>query len=329
MSKIVRSVGRGGVNLYNDVITIKKLLNKQRLPSVTGELKYDGDAGNETIARIEIFQKNIVNMPKPDGRIDPGGKTMAYLTGTTAQSRGSEKATITIALLRAADDSNTESYYKDIVEIMNTYAKAYAINTPRRVAHFLAQIAHESRLKSTEENGNYSAKRMREIFGCKGGPKNYDPATSDCKLGTDGKPARLRDKPWTEEKTYANNAKNLLNYVYASRLQNGSETSGDGYKYRGRGMIQLTGKANYDAFTKCHNKKNPNGLRNFVANPDLLITEPKYGIESAFFFCEANNLNSIADTDKINDVAMAVNGGLNGLSDREAWFARIKKVLEK
>ena len=329
MTKIVRSVGRGGVNLYNDVITIQKLLNKKRPPGITGQLKYDGDAGKETITRIELFQKNIVKMPKPDGRVDPGGMTMANLTGTTAQSGLSEKTTITIALLRAADDSNTESYYKDIVEIMNTYAKAYAINTPQRAAHFLAQIAHESGLKSTEENGNYSAKRMHEIFGCKGGPKNYDPATDDCKLGMNGKPTRLRDKLWTEEKTYAKNAKNLLNYVYASRLQNGSETSGDGYKYRGRGMIQLTGKANYDAFTKCHNKKNPNDLRNFVANPDQLITESKYGIESAFFFWEANNLNSIADTDKLNEVTMAVNGGLNGLSDREARFTRIKKVLEK
>lgn len=83
MSKIVRSVGRGGVNLYNDVIIIQKLLNKQRLPGVTGQLKYDGDAGKETITRIEIFQKHIVKMAKPDGRIDPGGKTMARLAGTT------------------------------------------------------------------------------------------------------------------------------------------------------------------------------------------------------------------------------------------------------
>lgn len=87
MIKIVRSVGRGGANLYNDVITIKKLLNKQRLPGVTGQLKYDGDAGKETIARIEIFQKNILKMAKPGGRIDPGGKTMASLVGITETAR--------------------------------------------------------------------------------------------------------------------------------------------------------------------------------------------------------------------------------------------------
>lgn len=330
MTKIVRSVGRGGVNLYNDVITIQKLLNKQRIPGASGQLKYDGAVGKETITRIELFQKNIVKMPRPDGRVDPNGKTMAALAGTTTTQPGSsEEKLITTAVLRAAEGSNSESYYNGIVDIMNTYAKAYEINTPKRVAHFLAQIAHESQLKSVEENGAYSAKRMRQIFGCKGGSKNYDSAKDDCKLGNDGKPNRLRDKLWTEEKTYAMNSKNLLNYVYArASMGNGNEASGDGYKYRGRGMIQLTGKNNYDAFTKCHNKKNPNDPRDFVANPDLLVSEPKYGIESAFFFWDANNLNTIADTDKINDVTMAVNNGLNGLADRVARLTRIKKVME-
>ena len=98
MSKIVRSVGRGGVNLYNDVIIIQKLLNKQRIPGVTGQLKYDGDAGKETITRIEIFQKHIVKMAKPDGRIDPGGKTMAKLVaGTTPPSKPSGLSKLTEA----------------------------------------------------------------------------------------------------------------------------------------------------------------------------------------------------------------------------------------
>lgn len=228
---------------------------------------------------------------------------------------------MTTALLKAADSTNKDAYYDSIVEMMNEYAEAYAIDTALRVAHFLSQIGHESGFRIVEENGNYSAARMRKIFGCKGGSKNYDTAKDDCTRG------RLRDKLWTEETTYAGNSKNLLGYVYASRLGNGDEASGDGYKYRGRGMMQLTGKQNYSKFTASHNEKNPDDPRDFVANPDLLVTDTKYGIESAYFFWDARRINAIADSDNVRDVTIAVNGGLNGLPDREARLTRVKKAL--
>jgi predicted chitinase len=228
---------------------------------------------------------------------------------------------ITTTLLKAADSTNTDKYYDSIVEMMNQYAEAYAINTALRVAHFLSQIGHESGFRIVEENGNYSAERMRKIFGCKGGLKNYDAAKDECTKG------RLRDKLWTEKTKYANNSKNLLGYVYASRLGNDNEASGDGYKYRGRGMMQLTGKTNYSKFTASHNKKNPDDPRDFVANPDLLVTDTKYGIESAYFFWDSRGLNAIADSDNVGDVTTAVNGGLNGLPDREARLKRVKKAL--
>ena len=123
MTKIARSVGRGGVNLYNDVITIKKLLNKQRLPGVTGELKYDGDAGKETITRIEIFQKNIVKMPKPDGRIDPGGMTMAKLTAeekTTKKTNNTNKEfNLLVATIYGEANNSSEIAWKTIAHVIN------------------------------------------------------------------------------------------------------------------------------------------------------------------------------------------------------------------
>ena len=229
--------------------------------------------------------------------------------------------TITSALITAADSSNPPDYVDSLASVMSDLAEAYAIDTPLRVAHFLSQIGHESSFRVKAESGSYSAKRMREVFGCKGGMKNYDAARDDCKLG------RLRDKLWTEEARYAGNAPNLLSYAYALRMGNGDEASGDGFKYRGRGMMQLTGKTNYSDFTRSHNQKLPADRQDFVANPDLLSTELKYGVESAFFFWDANNINAQADRDDIEAVTTRVNGGLNGLPDRRMRLARVRQVL--
>jgi predicted chitinase len=239
----------------------------------------------------------------------------------TPAAAADQSVKITAELLKAADATNTDTYYKGIVDAMNKYAQAYSFNTKLRVAHFLAQIGTESSFRIVEENGSYTAKRMCEIFGCKGGSKNYDAASDDCNLG------RLRDKLWSQETTYTHNSKNLLSYAYASRMGNGDEASGDGYKYRGRGMIQLTGKDNYRAFTNAHNSKNPNDSKDFVANPDLLITSPEYGIESAFYYWDSNGGNAKADTDDVNAVTLAVNGGYNGLADRKARLENVKKLL--
>lgn len=228
--------------------------------------------------------------------------------------------TITPALLLVADSSNPASYYNDIAPAMDAYARAYAVNTALRVAHFLSQIGHESSFKCREENGSYSAKRMREVFGCKGGMKNYNAGKDDCNLG------RLRDKLWTQEAFYAGNAKNLLGYAYAGRNGNGDEASGDGFRYRGRGMIQLTFKSNYTDFSASHNKRNPDDPQDFVVNPDL-VAQLKYGVESAFYFWDAHKINALADKDDINAVTTAVNGGLNGVPDRQLRLTRIKKAL--
>ena len=235
---------------------------------------------------------------------------------------------ITLEALKAADPSNDDIYYRSILPGMQTYATAYAVNTGLRIAHFLSQIGHESSFKAVVEGGIYSAPRMKEIFGCKGGPKNFDKATGDCRIDPANKlPMRLRDKLWSNEKDYAGNASKLLSYAYAGRLGNGDEASGEGYKYRGRGMIQLTGKSNYQRFTDSHNARVKTDPQNFVANPDLLVTNIGYAVESAFFFWDAANVSASADANDVEAVTLKINGGLIGLDDRRARLARVKAVL--
>ena len=159
--------------------------------------------------------------------------------------------------------------------------------TPVRAAHFFAQTSHETGgFKAFSENLNYSASGLQGIFG------KYFPGTL--------------------EESYARNPEKIANRVYASRMGNGDETSGDGWKYRGRGALQLTGKANYEAFAKYL------GTDEVVTNPDLVAT--KYAFESAMFFFERNKLWEICDKG-INDAAILaltkrINGGTNGLPHR-------------
>jgi len=234
---------------------------------------------------------------------------------------------VSVALLRIAEPTNSESYYAAIVDGLNDSARRYKVDSALRIAHFLAQVGHESSFRATEENGRYSAVRMRQVFGCKGGQAQYDRALDECRLGADGQPLRLRPKLWSAADFYAGNAEHLLAYVYADRLGNGNEASGDGYRYRGRGLIQLTGKDNYAAFTAAHNARDANDPRDFVLEPDLLLSEPKYAIESAFHYWDARRVNGLADADDLEAVTRAVNGGLNGLGDRRARLANIKQAL--
>ena len=205
-----------------------------------------------------------------------------------------------------------------LLNYLNKFAEKYKINTKNRIAHFLSQIGHESGFNIRSENLNYSEKRMQQIFGCKRkGWKN-----GNCLISH-----RKRSKLWDNPNHYARNSQNLANYVYSNRMGNGNESSGDGYRYRGRGIIQLTGKDNYQMFTNQHNNKNPDDLQDFVNNPDLIISNKKYGIESAFVFWENKNLNSIADSENVEVITKLVNGGTNGLADRQKKFNKLIKII--
>jgi putative chitinase len=168
--------------------------------------------------------------------------------------------------------------------------------TPVRAAHFFAQTAHETGgYKLFSENLNYSAEGLQGIFG------KYFPGNL--------------------EASYARNPEKIANRVYASRMGNGNEASGDGWKYRGRGALQLTGKDNYAAFAKYLQKPE------IMTTPDLVATE--YSFESAMFFFDKNKLWEICDKG-INDAAILaltkrINGGTHGLADRSE---KTKKYYE-
>ena len=234
---------------------------------------------------------------------------------------------ITIEMLLAANlGVNTQQCLK-VLPYMNKYSKIYDISDNKEIAHFLSQIGHESKFRIIEEDLVYKPKRMREIYGCKRGPKNYIASTDECSLG------RLRDKLWTNESYYANNAENLGNYVYEKRMGNDQESSGDGYKYRGRGMIQLTGKDAYQSFSDTHNQMNSSDIQNFVNTPDLLINNIEYGVESAFSFwvkktnAAGMHLSEIAKSGSVLDVTQIVNGGQNGYVDRKKRYNRVAPLL--
>lgn len=161
--------------------------------------------------------------------------------------------------------------------------------TPERAAHFFGQTAHESgNFTAFSENLNYSADGLKKIF-----PKYF--------------PGNLAD-------LYARNPEKIANRVYASRMGNGDEASGDGWKFRGRGALQTTGKLNYEEFAKY--LKNSN----ILVDPGLVATE--YAFESALFFFEKNKLWAICDKGvndaTITELTKKINGGTHGLEDRVA-----------
>lgn len=228
---------------------------------------------------------------------------------------------ITLEMLLAVDPSNSREYYEGILPHINKYAKIYEVNRPRRIGHFLAQAAHESHFRNSEEGLNYAPQNMRKTFGCKGGKSNYITTLDDCAHG------RLRDKLWSQELFYTHNPEHLANYVYANRMGNGDESSGDGFKYRGRGIIQVTGKDGYQSFQNEHNRRSPEDSRDFIATPELVSSNVEYSVESAFVFWMRNNLNSVADTGTVVNVTQVVNGGQNGYIDRLRRFNSVAPLL--
>ncbi len=174
----------------------------------------------------------------------------------------------------------------------------YKITEPLRLSHFLAQIAHESgNFQFVAENLNYSADSLLKVF-----PKYFkDKATADL---------------------YARNPEMIGSKVYANRMGNGNEASKEGFKFRGRGYIQLTGKDNYKAFSTFIGE-------DCVANPDLVAT--KYPMDSAIWFFDKNKLWDICDKgagdDIVTLVTKRVNGGTHGLADRLSKFKTFNSLL--
>ena len=174
----------------------------------------------------------------------------------------------------------------------------FEINTPLRLAHFLAQCGHESGgFRLVKENLNYSAKGLMGIF------KKYFPTEALAKV-------------------YERKPEKIANKVYSSRMGNGDEVSGDGAKYCGRGFIQLTGKTNYQAFFKSIGAD---------VNTDPTLVATQYPLASAAWFFNKNGLHKIADggaTDAVvTSITKRVNGGTIGLPDRIKHFKEYHALL--
>lgn len=187
---------------------------------------------------------------------------------------------------------------KDVlVEIPHLFDR-FKINTPFRLAHFLSQCHHESMGFTTKsENLMYTRERLIQVF-----PRYFNADNA---------------------KLYARNPEKIANRVYANRIGNGNEESGDGFKFRGRGFIQLTGKFNYEQFAKFIND-------DVVNNPSLVCL--KYPLISAGFFFEKNGLWYICDRGAtetvVKQVTKIVNGGTNGLKERIELFKKYYLLLK-
>jgi putative chitinase len=195
--------------------------------------------------------------------------------------------------------SNLKGHIPDsVIDQIPNIQEKFGINTGLRLAHFLAQAGHESGgFKVTQENLNYSVKGLRGIF------KKYFP--------TDTLAAEYAKKP-----------QKIANRVYGGRMGNGNEFSGDGYAFRGRGYIQLTGRDNYTAFGKSI------GV-DIAAQPDLVASQ--HALASAAWFWQKNKLNELADggssDEVVTKITKRVNGGTIGLPDRIKHFHEFHKLL--
>ena len=267
---------------------VKKLQEKLGVEAI-------GKFGPKTEAAVKAWQK--ANGLKDDGIV--GDATWSKLFGEAKPKAEVIKEDVVIAPVGSLNIDKLKGHIPDTVlaQIPET-AKKFNITNNLRLAHFLAQCGHESgNFKAVSENLNYSADGLKKIFG------KYFPGNLN--------------------ESYARQPEKIASRVYASRMGNGDEASKEGFKFRGRGYIQLTGKNNYTNFSKFIGE-------DCVTNPDLVAT--KYPLASAAFFFDSNKLWSICDkgTDDatVTAVTKRVNGGTIGLADRIKHFKEYYNLLK-
>jgi putative chitinase len=255
-----------------------------------------GKFGPKTEAALIEWQKD--NNLTPDGIAGPF--TLAKLGIEALPQAAPAPAAVAIPSNSGFKLDKLKGHIPDgvIAQIPDTAAR-FGITNNLRLAHFLSQCGHESGgWKAVRENLNYSAKGLMGIF------KKYFPNA-------------------TLANAYQRQPEKIANRVYASRMGNGAETSGDGYKFRGRGYIQLTGKENYGRFDLTVPE-------DIIADPDLVAT--KYPLASAAFFFNSNKLWAICDKGATPEVVTAVtkrvNGGTIGLPDRVKHFNEYYNLLK-
>jgi putative chitinase len=254
------------------------------------ELAADGDFGPGTEAKLKAWQ--AANGMAADGIAGPATLEKLGIAGAIAAAAPRPATPSTFKL------DKLKGHIPDavIAQIPDTAAK-FGITNVLRLAHFLSQCGHESGgFKAVNENLNYSADGLKKIF-----PKYF---------------------PGNISESYARNPEKIAAKVYGGRMGNGDEASKEGWKFRGRGYIQLTGKSNYTSFDKLVEE-------DILANPDLVAT--KYPLSSAAFFFQSNGLWSIcdkgADDATVTAVTKRVNGGTIGLADRLKHFKEYYSLL--
>jgi putative chitinase len=250
--------------------------------------------GPKTEAAVKAWQS--ANGLTADGIVGPA--TWAKIMGESATTPA-PIVSAPIAPVGGLKLDKLKGHIPDAVIAMipDTAAK-FQINTPLRLAHFLAQCGHESGgFRATQENLNYSAKGLAGIF------KKYFPTEASAA-------------------PYARQPQKIASKVYGGRMGNGNEASGEGYKFRGRGYIQLTGKENYTAFGKSIGE-------DIISNPDVVAS--KYALLSAAWFFSKNGLHKMADEGAsdtvVTKITKRVNGGTIGLPDRIKHFKEYYHLL--
>jgi len=259
---IKQSVGDKGINDKIDVKVIQAALNLAQ--SVNFKLKsrlvVDGKNGAKTINAIELFQKNIVNLNTPDGRVDPAGTTLKTLKKHITKGLNQDSL---MAIMAFGNSSSVNIY----LNLMITMFPKYNITTPLRSAHFLAQVGHES---------------LSFVY------------TQELASGA----------------------------AYEGRKDLGNIKKGDGMRFKGRGLMQLTGRDNYASYGK-HIKIDLLKLGNEL----LVATTPRYALDVSLWFWDSRKLNNHADKDNLKAITRRVNGGYNGLADRANYLERAKFFL--
>jgi putative chitinase len=203
-------------------------------------------------------------------------------------------ALVTFEQLNEFFEDTDEDIIQRFVEDLNTVMEFYEINNKQRISMFLAQVGHESGgLRTIKENLNYSADRLKVIF-----PKYF--------RGVDPAP-------------FARNPEKIANRVYANRMGNGDEASGDGYRYCGRGLIQLTGKSNYQAFAQ--------DMGWTLEEATEAMGTEEGACWSAGWFWDSRELNQLADKGDILTVTKKINGGTIGLEDRKSHYEAALEIF--
>jgi putative chitinase len=258
---IKRSIGVAGRNELGDVMIFQILynLNLPHFKTATpARLKADGRIGPNTLAAIERFECEIMKQSSSDRMIVPNDATIAALLAGLPKGPTKEKLSV---VMPQAVPRRIDSFFDPLVAGM----KSHAITSSLRIAHFIAQLAHESAsFRYTEELADGSA--------------------------------------------------------YEGRVDLGNTQPGDGRRFKGRGLIQLTGRANYAAYSKA------TGI-DYVAKPHLVASDPFVAVDVACWFWSSKGLNKLADKDDVRAVTKRINGGFNGIDDRIDYLTRGKAVL--